>query len=90
MALTITENDRILLVEGTINTTTVKNLKSHCETLLRTCGEATIDIQQIAYIDGNGLLALRELYEYAKQTHTAFFIVGDGCKEIYDEFRLAA
>ncbi len=90
MALTISENNGIFLVEGTINATTSKNLKMHCKTLLKACGHVTIDIQQIAYIDVNGLLALRDLYDYAKQTNTAFFIVGDGCKEIYDEFRYAA
>jgi len=90
MSLTITEDNGKFLIEGTINATTAKNLKMHCKTLLKGCAEVTIDIQQISYIDVNGLLALRELYDLARQTNTAFYIVGDGCKEIYDEFRFAA
>lgn len=78
MALKIIETNGIFIVEGILNASTARGLKNHCKLLLDTCGALCIDIQQIAFIDRNGLLTIRSLYHYASQTHTKFSVVGDG------------
>jgi len=87
MSLTIKENNGEFLVEGAINASTAKNFQNHCEALLKAFGELTINIEKITSIDVNGLTALRALYDNALNFNRGFFIVGNGCKEIYDEFR---
>lgn len=78
MALTITENKGVFIIEGEINASTSKSLLNHCTSFLNACGEVIIDLQHIAHIDLNGLLALRSLYDFASKTKTYFHVVGDG------------
>lgn len=87
MALTIREKNGEFLVEGAVNTSTAKNFLNHCESLLNTLGELTINIENITEIDKNGLSAFKALYDNALYYNRGFFITGVGCKEIYDEFR---
>ena len=87
MALTIKENNGEFLVEGAINASTAKNFQSHCEMLLNAYGDLTINIENITEIDKNGLQALKALYDNALNYNRGFYMVGVGCKEIYDEFR---
>ena len=87
MALKIKEKNGEFLVEGVINATTAKYFQNHCESLLKTCGELTINIEKIIAIDTNGLAAMKALFENASTYNRRFFITGTGCKEIYDEFK---
>ncbi len=92
MALTITETNGVLLIGGSLNASTAKGLKNHCELLLSSFGEVCLDLKQIAHIDVNGLLTLKGLYRFAKETNTTFSIIGDGSnhKEQLGAFELAA
>ena len=85
MALTITEKNGVFIVEGALNASTSKSLLTHCKSLLKVCGKICIDVQQIACIDKNGLLTIRSLYEFAKQSNTIFRVVGDGFNENHNE-----
>jgi anti-anti-sigma regulatory factor len=87
MALTIREKNNVFTIEGSINANTASNFQSHLEMLLNAFGELTIDIENVSEIDTNGLAAIRALYDNALNYNRGFFIVGTGCKEIYDEFR---
>ncbi len=87
MALTIKENNGEFLVEGAINASTAKHFQNHCEMLLNALGDLTINIENITAIDKSGLCALRALYDNALNHNRGFYMVGVGCKEIYDEFR---
>ncbi len=88
MALKIKEKNGEFLVEGVINATTAKHFQNHCESLLNTFGELTINIEKIIAIDTNGLSAIKALFETASKYNKRFFITGTGCKEIYDEFKI--
>ncbi len=90
MALTIKENNGEFLVEGAINASTAKHFLNHCEMLLNAFGDLTINIENITEIDKNGLQALRVLYDNALNYNRGFYMIGVGCKEIYDEFRFTA
>ncbi|WP_299114520.1 STAS domain-containing protein [uncultured Winogradskyella sp.] len=87
MALTIKENNGEFLVEGAINASTVKHFQNHCEILLNALGDLTLNIENVTEIDKSGLRALKALYDIALNYNRSFYMVGLGCKEIYDEFR---
>ncbi len=86
MALKITEQNRTFLVEGTINASTAMNFQNHLEAILNTYGTLTIDIENVTEIDANGMHALRALYSNALIYNRPFYIIGTGCKEIYEDF----
>lgn len=87
MALTIKENNGEFLVEGAITSATANHFQTHCEALMNAFGDLTINIERITEIDRSGLKALRALYDNALNYNRGFFMVGVGCKDIYDEFR---
>lgn len=90
MALTITEKNNVFIVEGSINASTSKSLINHCKSFLKAFGEVSIDLQQIAHIDMNGLLAIKSLYAFAQKSKTNFFVVGDGHTNSNKHIKLAA
>ncbi|NNC45826.1 MAG: hypothetical protein HKN99_08085 [Winogradskyella sp.] len=87
MALTIKENNGVFFAEGTLNTSTAKNFQSHLEFILNSYNMLTINIDNIEEIDASGMMALRALYTNALINNRSFYVLGDGCKEIYDDFR---
>jgi len=90
MALKIRENKDIYFVEGELNTTTSKYFESHCQSILNTQGTLTVDIGKISEIDRQGLKAIKALYHNARLNGKSFYIVGLGCKEIYDDIKLTS
>ncbi|MFI8606243.1 STAS domain-containing protein [Cellulophaga baltica] len=74
-------------VEGEINAATASQFKSHFETNLNTLNVLTVDIDKITEVDATGMRALRSLYKKAFLENKSFSIVGNGCKDIYDDFR---
>ncbi|NMH88733.1 STAS domain-containing protein [Flavivirga algicola] len=86
MALKITEQNGTFLIEGTINTTTAMNFQNHLEAILNRRNMLTIDIENVTEIDASGMKALRALYGNALIYNRPFYIIGTGCKEIYDDF----
>lgn len=87
MALTIKENNGIFFAEGTLTTSTAKNFQRHLEFILNSYNMLTINIDSINEIDDSGMMALRALYTNALINNRSFYVVGNGCKEIYDDFR---
>ncbi|GAA3612105.1 STAS domain-containing protein [Flavivirga amylovorans] len=86
MALKITNQDGTFLIEGTINTSTALNFQNHLESILNVYETLTIDIENVTEIDASGMNALRALYSNALIYNRPFYIIGTGCKEIYDDF----
>ena len=87
MSLTIKETNGIFNLEGSINAATAKYFQTHFETILNASKKLTINIDNIIEIDINGMKALKRLHTNALIFNRYFYIVGNGCKEIYDEFR---
>lgn len=85
MALKITEQSGIFLVEGIINASTATNFKNHLESLLNEHETVTIDIENVTEIDACGMNVMRTLYSHALIKNRSFYIVGTGCKEVYDD-----
>lgn len=88
MALTITRENGVFMIAGAINASTSKHLENHFGSLLEKYNEVTINIDKVSHIDATGLSALRALYQSCLTNYNkAFYIIGNGCKEIYDDFR---
>lgn len=90
MALKITRNKKTFTVDGEINASTVSNFKVYFIITLSSLSDLTIDISKVTEIDANGIEALKTLYNNAKSWDKPFYIVGTGCKEIYEELRFNA
>ena len=86
MSLKITQNNGTFEVIWKINTATAKSFKQHFNFILNSLDKLTIDINKVNEIDVCGLRAFKELYQHPNLNSKTFFIVGDGCKEIYEEF----
>ncbi|RNC86514.1 MAG: hypothetical protein ED556_09525 [Winogradskyella sp.] len=87
MALTILEKNGTYEVEGRLNVNTAKNFQSHCEALLNSFGELTINIEKTSQIDVDGMKAIGALFTHAITNQRSFYVVGYGCKDIYDELK---
>ncbi|WP_417558686.1 STAS domain-containing protein [Mesoflavibacter zeaxanthinifaciens] len=88
MALSITKNKKAFEVKGRINATTASFFKTHFINALNSKNGLSIDINNVTEIDSNGMRALKELYSKAKTYKKPFYILGNGCKEIFDELRI--
>ena len=86
MALKITEQNGTFIVEGTINATTAIYFQNHLESILNVYEALTIDIENVTEIDASGMKAMRALYSNALIYSRSFYILGTGCKEVYDDF----
>lgn len=90
MALKITEDKGIFILDGPINSETVMSLKSHLDYLTAKFNRVTINIDKVNEIDVKGMSILRQFHLNSFETKSSFSIVGFGCKEIYDDFNLVA
>ena len=87
MALIVTDQNGIFTVSGSINSTTSESFRNHLDTIINSYKNVTINIDNVNQIDANGLSVLREFYLDGLRYNRDFFIIGNGCKEIYDEFK---
>lgn len=85
MALKITQNKEIFSVSGIINTITAANFKKHISLGMKDVEELVIDIEHVTEIDSSGMKAMRSLYADCMAINKRVYIVGTGCKEVYDD-----
>ncbi|MFI1743396.1 STAS domain-containing protein [Thalassobellus sediminis] len=85
MALKITQQRETFLVEGTINAMTALNFQNHLKFALKACDELVINIENVVEIDTNGMNAMRFIYNESVALDKKIYIVGTGCKEVYDD-----
>lgn len=90
MALKITEQKGVFMVEGTINTMTALSFKNHIEAVMPNLEDLVINIENVTEIDTNGMNAIRAIYTKAIANDIKFFVVGTGCKEVYDDLYLSS
>ena len=86
MSLRIKHQGETFLVEGNINSTTLKQFKNHLEFLLSYTKELTIDLNGVKGIDNDGVNVLKELYFKAITINKKFSIIGNAYQEICDDF----
>ncbi|OUR98435.1 hypothetical protein A9Q86_15025 [Flavobacteriales bacterium 33_180_T64] len=59
----------------------------HFEYLINSVKDVTVDIGELKNIDSNGVEALKTLMAIALRNNNVFSVIGDGCKDIYDDYR---
>lgn len=89
MPLKIKEINGVFLLEGIINSTTLKKFKAHLEFLITYTKSVTINIENVSAIDKNGLQAIQELFKVAQAKKKSFTVIGYGCKSIYETLDVA-
>ena len=87
MTLKISKKNEIFYLNGRLNSSTLKSFVSYFEYNLSRNKNVTINIDHVIEIDKNGLEAMRNFTKVAVLKQKVFSIVGNGCKEIYDDFR---
>jgi len=88
MNLKITLEKNMFFVEGIINKSTAPLFESHMDFLFHTHQYITLNIERVKEIDQKGMGLLSKFYKVAQRKSKQFYITGNGCKEIYDEFML--
>ncbi len=86
MALRFRHQGETFLVEGNINSTTVKQFKNHLEFLLLFNKSLTLNMDGVKTIDENGLKVIKELHTASLLCNKKFSIIGKESKGIYADF----
>ncbi len=86
MALQILEQNGTFYLEGNINATTSRSFIIHFEHVIKASKNVKVDIDKVKEIDSNGVAAFKTLFASALRNHKLFSVMGNGCKDIYDEF----
>jgi len=87
MTLQIFKKNGIFYLNGRLNSSTVKIFITYFKYNLSRNKNVTINIDDVIEIDKSGLEAMRNFTKVAILKQKAFSIVGNGCKEIYDDFK---
>ena len=88
MALEISKKNGIFYLNGRLNRFYVKIIyNTDFEYNLSQNKKVTINIDHVIEIDKSGLEAMRNFTKIAILKQKVFSIVGNGCKEIYDDFK---
>ncbi|WP_203258747.1 STAS domain-containing protein [Hyunsoonleella ulvae] len=85
MALKITQKKDTFSVFGIINNTTALNFQNHISLAIKDVKELIIDIENVTSIDSAGMKAIRTIYADCMANNKRIYIVGTGCKEVYDD-----
>jgi anti-anti-sigma regulatory factor len=87
MALTITQQDNTVTLEGALNTNTLSSFRNHFNVILKSNKEVTLDMDKVTEMDASGMHALKEMYTNAIHSNNIFFVVGSCCKDVYEDFK---
>lgn len=86
MALQITDQNGTFLVNGQLNSSTTQSFIIHFEEVIELHHTIVINIDGVTEIDENGLDGIKSLIAIAVQNQKMFSVIGNGCKDIYQDF----
>lgn len=86
MALQILEHNGTFHLQGNLNATTSRSFIIHFEYMIETTKNVRVNIDKVKEIDSNGVAAFKTLFASALRHQKLFSVLGNGCKDIYDEF----
>ena len=87
MTLKISKKNKIFYLNGRLNSSTLKSFITYFEYNLSRNKNVTINIDDVIEIDKSGLEAMHNFTKIAILKQKVFSIIGNGCKEIYDDFK---
>ncbi|WP_420571113.1 hypothetical protein [Kordia sp.] len=86
MALQITQQNGTFLLSGKLNTTTTRSFIIHFEYIIEQQENVVVNIDGVTEIDYDGLEGIKTVTAIALQNHKMFSVIGNGCKDIYQDF----
>ncbi|WP_435415304.1 hypothetical protein [Polaribacter aestuariivivens] len=86
MSLQISEQNGTFHLNGKLNASTLNFFNTYFEYNLSQEKSIVVNIDKVIEIDKNGVEAFRNFTKNAFLNQKVFQIVGNGCKEIYDDF----
>ena len=89
MALQILEQNGTFELQGSLTTATTRSFIIHFEHMINTVKNVTVNIDKVNTIDVSGVEALKTLIAIALRSNNVFSVVGNRCKEIYDDYKSA-
>ena len=87
MSLKISKKKGIYSLKGVISKPTVKLFLSYFKKKINKNKKIVLDINETKFIDKSGLNAIKKLVKEGAEKSKEVFIVGNGCKEIYDDMQ---
>ena len=87
MALQILGENGTFQLHGSLTTTNTKSFIIHFEHIIKSMKDVTVNIDKVDVIDHNGVEALKALMRLALHSNHIFSVIGNGCKEIYDDYK---
>lgn len=86
MALQITQQNGTFLVNGKLNTSTTRAFIIHFEYIIEQHPNVVVNIDGVTEIDYDGLEGIKTLTAIALRHHKMFSVIGNGCKDVYQDF----
>jgi anti-anti-sigma factor len=87
MSLEIVSSHNVVKVSGEINKNNVELFKERLLLELEKFNRLTLNIECLRSVDRFGVNALADLHVKSLALHKQLYIVGLGCKELYDHFK---
>jgi anti-anti-sigma regulatory factor len=85
MYLKISKKKSVYHLKGVINKLTVKLFLDYFKIKIKSKKKIVLNIDETKQIDRSGLNALKQILKKGTKKSKDVFIVGNGCKEIYDD-----
>ncbi len=86
MALQIAQQNGTFLVNGQLNSSTTRSFIIHFEYMIEQHENIVVNIDGVYEIDPDGLEGIKTLTAIALRNHKMFSVIGNGCKDIYQDF----
>ena len=86
MALQITQQNGTFILKEKLNTMTTKSFVIHFEHIIEQHQNVVVNIDEVTEIDYDGLEGVKTVKAIALQNHKMFSVIGNGCKDIYQDF----
>lgn len=85
MSLKISKKKSVYYLKGVISKITVKKFLNYFKKIINKKKRIVLNIEETIQIDKSGLKAIKTILRKGKEKSKEIFIVGNGCKEIYDD-----
>lgn len=86
MALQITQQNGTYSVNGQLNSATTRSFIIHFEHIIEQHENVVVNIDGVTEIDHDGLEGIKTVTSIALRNHKMFSVIGNGCKDIYQDF----
>ena len=87
MALTITQQNNTIILEGILNAANVNNFKTHFGFIQTESNNLTLNLTKVTNIDASAMIELKAIYKNAILNQNIFSVKGLRSEELNDAFK---